>query len=57
MQRLMANLQEGTKQYADPEHFVNIWTDEFGDPINPSKQEDSTGFVNRLIDRYGILDG
>jgi ubiquitin C-terminal hydrolase len=51
-QKIMGYLQESGQHAINPKPWCDVWTDEFGDPINVGKQEDSHGYVNRLIDRF-----
>jgi len=56
LQYVMAHLQESEKQAINPKPFTDIWMDETGKKaINVGKQDDSSAFVIRLIDRISEL--
>lgn len=55
LQHVFGYLQESTQRAINPKPFCNVWTDEYGELINVAKQEDSHGYVNRLIDRVGEM--
>jgi len=51
-QYIMGVLQESEKQYCDPVGFCKAFKDWDGQPINVSVQDDSAGFLNKLIDKF-----
>jgi len=55
-QRLLSSLQETEKQSANPKDFCWTFKDFDGKPVNVTIQEDSCGYLTRLIDKVHELN-
>lgn len=51
LQYMMASLQESEKQYYNPATFCHSFKDYDGNPTNVNVQEDSGGFLEKLVDK------
>jgi ubiquitin C-terminal hydrolase len=55
LQHVFGHLQETSQRAVNPKPFCNVWTDEMGDVINVTKQEDAHGYVNRLVENLSEM--